>query len=359
MMAHSQQRLFANEPISYPKMPQVQFLGNKEKLLTWLFSFVPTSSLNRPLKFLDAFSGSGVVAYEAKRRNFSVTTNDILQYCWSITHSLVQNSSDTLNPEDITLLFHNTSTTNNLMQQLFTDVFFEQTETELLDQFRANVELLPLFKRSLALTVMNRALTRKVIMGHFAHLQAINYANDPIRIKRNPSIAKPIQLLFMELLPEFNQAVFDNALSHQSYNQDILELLATQNNFDVAYFDPPYCMSHSDYQAFYHLPETFCRYWTDKQFTGGTRRYFPTLPSGFDKKTTIIQSFLTLFHLSRNIPLWLISYNDRSYPSVQEFEQLLLKTKRNVTMQRNQYFNSRGGKGSVKGSHEILFIATL
>ena len=118
-------------------------------------------------------------------------------------------------------------------------------------------------------------------------------------------------------------------------------------------------MSHSDYQAFYHLLETFCRYWTNKQFTGGTKRYSPALLTGFDKKATVVQAFQTLFKLSSNIPLWLISYNDRSYPSVQEFEQLLQTTQRKITVQRYQYTNSRGGKGSVKGSHEVLFIAEL
>ena len=102
------------------------------------------------------------------------------------------------------------------MQRLFTGNFFEPEQALVLDTFRANIEQLPEAKRSLAFAVMNRALTRKIIMGHFAHLQAITYANTPIRVKRNPSIAKPIQQLFLDLLPDFNRAIFSNHISHRS-----------------------------------------------------------------------------------------------------------------------------------------------
>jgi adenine-specific DNA-methyltransferase len=355
-MNNPQNSLFPELP-TYPCLPSVQFLGNKERLLNWLFSVIPSSTHSQPLRFLDAFSGSGVVAFEAKRRDFSVTANDLLQCCWHTIHGLVQNSTDILTTEEVALLFSDTVQAGELMQKLFTDKFLKASETKLLDQFRANAELLPPLKRSLAFTIMNRALTRKVIMGHFAHLQAINYANQPARIKRNPSIAKPLQDLFLELLPEFNQAVFSNHLSHLTYNQDTLELLTLKASYDIAYFDPPYCLSHGDYQAFYHLLETFSRYWTAKTFVGGTNRYHPPLATGFDKKATVIPALQKLFELSREIPLWVISYNDRSYPSVTEFEKLLRNTSRQVTVHRFEYLNSRGGKGSVKGSSEILWVA--
>lgn len=340
-----------------PKMPSVQFLGNKERLLDWIFSYAPKSTPYKPISFLDAFSGSGIVAFEAKRRGFRVTANDLLQCCWHIARGLVENSSETLSREEVEYLFSPNPNSGNLMQRLFTGNFFQPEQALVLDTFRANIEQLSETKRSLAFAIMNRALTRKVIMGHFAHLQAIPYANTPIRVKRNPSIAKPIRQLFLDLLPDFNRAVFNSHLSHHSFNTNILDLLNDDANYDIAYFDPPYCMSHSDYQAFYHLLETFSRYWTDKEFIGGTNRYSPPLDSSFDKKTTATQAFNQLFELAQNIPLWLISYNDRSYPSVETFETLLRATGRTVSIYRYRYPNSRGGKGSVKGSHEILFVA--
>ena len=53
-------------------------------------------------------------------------------------------------------------------------------------------------------------MTRKVTMGHFAHTQALAYAADPVRIKRNRSLIRPLKEIFIELLSEYNAAVFDN-----------------------------------------------------------------------------------------------------------------------------------------------------
>lgn len=354
-VATAQHCLF--EEVAPPVMPSVQFLGNKERLLPWLFSFAPTSSLHQPLRFLDGFSGSGSVSFEAKRREFQVTSNDLLQSCWQTTAGLVENGTATLPLSIAKSLFLPTEHADDLMTRLFAGRFFVVEEARQLDHFRANVSTLPLAHRTLAMATMNRALTRKVLMGHFAHCQALTYAADPVRVRRNPSIAKPIQQLFFDLLPDFNHAVFDNGLAHQAHHGDVLELLAKDADFDVAYFDPPYCMSHSDYQSFYHLLETFSRGWTDKQFIGGTNRYSPPLATGFDKKSTAIDAFNTLFTLAAPIPLWLISYNDRSYPDIETFHTLLAETGRTVAVHRHQYQASRGGKGSVKGSHEILFVA--
>lgn len=354
-----QSLLFDEIPAVPPRFPQAQFLGNKERLLEWIFSVIPPSSPSAPLRFLDAFSGSGIVAFEAKRRNYEVVANDLLQCCWNVANGMVENGSSTLSRGEADALFLPSSKRGELMVRLFAGRFFRLDEARLLDDFRSNVELLDTGRRTFAMTVMQRALTRKVIMGHFAHCQALSYAQNPLRVRRNPSIARPVQDLFMELLPQYNDAIFDNGLRHRAYHGDVLELLKKESAFDVAYFDPPYCMSHSDYQAFYHLLETFSRYWADKEFRGGTNRYWPPLPSGFDKKSEVEKTFHILFELARAIPLWIISYNDRSYPGDALFESWLRGTGREVAVHRSRYQNGRGGKGSVKGSHEMLFVARL
>ncbi len=225
-----------------------------------------------------------------------------------------------------------------------------------MDNFRANIALLenPI-KRAMALAVINRSMTRKITMGHFAHTQALVYAGDPERIKRNRSLIRPIKEIFEEILPKYNNAVFDNKQDNQSFHCNILELLPTVENVDLAYFDPPYCDSHADYQGFYHLLETYTEYRKDKEFVNSIRRYEPQRISGFDKKREVINSFEKLFELSEEIPYWLISYNNRSYPGIEDFEQLISKY-RTVKVEAKTYKNGRGGKGSVAGSQEILFV---
>ncbi len=351
-MTKTQRALFEQIQFEHCKFPLPQYLGAKFNLLNWIARSVPENAKVA----LDAFAGSQSVAYLFKQRGLQVYSNDFLAFCHQTGKALIENKDETLSVEECEPLFHPRENAGKLMAENFAGVFFSEDEAQLLDSFRANVVTLgSVYKQALALTVMNRSLTRKVIMGHFAHTQALRYAANLARIKRNPSIAQPIKEIFFKLLPEYNRAVFDNGKENCSFNENILDLMPELKNIDVAYFDPPYTDSHADYQSFYHLTETLTRYWTNKKFVNATRRYEPQLWSGFDKRAEVEKSFARLFEIAADIPHWLISYNDRSFPSVERLAEMIGKYK-TVTLEAKPYLNSRGGKGSVAGSHEILFV---
>ena len=336
------------------QFPEPQYLGAKHTHLSWINQFIPSNVSTA----IDAFAGSQCVAFLFKQLGFKTFTNDFLNFNNQIGLALIENKKEKLTKEDLQLLFQPAQNKKDfeLIENTFTNIFFEKSETEFLDNFRANISLLnnP-FKQALAFTVINRSMTRKITMGHFGHTQALVYASDPERIKRNRSLVRPIKDIFEEILPKYNNAVFDNEHENQSFNKNILELLPTIKNIDLAYFDPPYCDSHADYQGFYHLLETYTEYWKDKEFINGIKRYEPQRFSGFDKKRDVILSFKKLFELSEEIPHWLISYNNRSYPGIEEFGKIISKY-RDVKIETKTYQNGRGGKGSVAGSQEILFV---
>ncbi len=349
--------LFADDYFQY-KFPEPQYLGAKYVLLEWIEKFIPKDCKVG----LDAFAGTQSVAFLMKQLGFKVITNDFLQFNHQIGLAFIENKKEKLTKEDLEVLFTMNESLNgnfSLMRQTFTDVFFTEEQSFFLDNFRANINSLEnSYKRALAFAVMNRSITRKILMGHFAHSQALVYANTPERVKRNPSIAKPIKELFLDLLPKYNEAVFDNEQENKSYGENILDLLPKlleTEKIDFVYFDPPYCDSHADYQSFYHLTETFTEYWKDKKFINSIKRYEPQRFSGFDKKRDIIESLHKLFESAKEIPRWLISYNNRSYPQTEEFLSIIKKYK-DVEIETKTYLNGRGGKGSVAGSHEILFV---
>lgn len=342
---------WGNTPRSAPQMPQPQYLGAKQKLLGWITRFVPLEAG----AILDGFGGSQSVAFEMKKAGFAVHTNDFLNFCHQTGLALVENSGASLDDGDLALLFAENTARGSVMRR-FEGVFFAAEECVFLDNFRANADKLSCsYKRALALSVMCRSMTRKTLMGHFAHMRAMDYAADPARVKRNPSIARPLRDLFLELLPLYNAAVFDNGAANKSYNRNILDLLPSLSGIDLAYYDPPYCRSHADYQAFYHLTETFSENWDDKQFINGTRRYHPPRHSGFDKAGEVARSFRLLFEMSDEIPHWLISYNDRSEPSPEVLAKMARRHKK-VRVEEKPYRASRGGRGSVAGSKEYLFV---
>lgn len=338
------------------KFPEPQYLGSKHIHREWIAQFIPDDVTT----VLDAFSGSQSIAYMFKQLGKKVITNDFLSFNHLIGKALIENTSDTLNEFDLELLFSNNDKPHefDLIKRLYADLFFTSEEAAFADSFRSNVHKLSTpYKQALALTIMCRSMTRKVTMGHFAHTQALNYASDPARIKRNRSLIRPLKDIFLDLLPKYNDAVFDNLKDNISYNNNILDLLPTLDNIDLVYFDPPYCNSHADYQSFYHLLETYVEYWKDKQFINGTKRYEPKRYSGYDKKSEAVSNFQLMFERANHIPTWLVSYNDRSFPDIDTMVGLI-EPFRKVKVERKTYHSSRGGKGSVAGSSEILLVCT-
>ncbi|MDR0845289.1 MAG: DNA adenine methylase, partial [Tannerella sp.] len=254
------------------QFPEPQYLGAKHSHLSWINQHIP----NGVETALDAFAGSQSVSFFFKQLGFRTITNDFLNFNNQIGKALIENKNNRLDDTDLTVLFQQSPNKSDfhLMEDIFTDVFFEREEAVFLDNFRANIPMLENeYKQALAFAVINRSMTRKITMGHFGHTQALVYANDPERIKRNRSLIRPVKELFLELLPSYNKAVFDNKKENKSININILELLPHLSGIDLVYFDPPYCDSHADYQGFYHLLETYTEYWKDKEFVNGIKRY--------------------------------------------------------------------------------------
>lgn len=338
------------------KFPRPQYLGAKYVHRGWISRFVPDEAD----RVLDAFSGSQSVAYMFKQLGKQVITNDFLNCNNLIGRALIENPGYTLDGADLDILFAENSNPEvfNLMEGLYSNLFFLPEEAAFADSFRSNVgSLNNRYKEALALAVMCRSMTRKVTMGHFAHTQALVYAANPMRVKRNRSLIRPLKEIFTELLYEYNAAVFDNARNNRSYNENILELLPNLSDIDLVYFDPPYCNSHADYQSFYHLLETYVEYWKDKRFVNGTKRYEPKKYSGFDKSSEAVSNLRLMFERADYIPTWLVSYNDRSYPDIDTMIEIIAPY-RKVRVERKVYSTGRGGKGSVAGSSEILLVCT-
>lgn len=344
-----------NEYLDYV-FPEPQYLGSKYIHRGWIAQYIPQDARVT----LDAFGGSQSIAYLFKQLGKRTVTNDFMEFNNEIGKALIENPNTKLNKDDLDILFSQNSNPQEfyLMEKLFANLFFTREEAAFVDSFRSNVDRLGNeYKKAMAFSVMCRSMTRKVTMGHFAHTQALIYAADPARIKRNRSLIRPLKDIFLDLLPEYNAAVFDNKEHNESYNENILDLLPQLQGIDLVYFDPPYCNSHADYQSFYHLLETFVVYWKDKNFVNGIRRYEPKRYSGFDKNSEAIDNLRLMFKESQHIPTWLVSYNNRSYPDINTMIDMI-KPYKNVQVEYKTYTKGRGGKGSVAGSKEVLLVCT-
>lgn len=345
--------------LTFPQyeFPQPKYLGAKYKLTDWIRNYIPDDVRCS----CDLFAGSNSVAYMFKTMGHQVITNDYLACNYHIGKALIENTNIRLTTDDLQILFSNNKYPEhfNLIETQYTNLFFTQSDAQLLDAFRSNVDKLTShYKQSLALMIMCRVLTRKITMGHFCHTRALEYAASPERIKRDPQLLRSIQDLFVQTYITYEKSIFNNGQNCLAYNHDVydmLELMSQNNKCDLIYFDPPYCGSHADYQSYYHLLETFCRYWKDKQFVNTIKRYEPKLPDYFTHKNTIIKNFDRLFSMSNFSKYWLVSYNDNSFPDVETMKSILGKYKY-INVIEKPYLNCNGGRGQKKHVKEILFF---
>ena len=191
-----QPSLFEDYKFMDIQFPKPQYLGAKYVHSDWIAKHIPENSN----VVLDAFSGSQSIGFLCKKMGKTVISNDFLLFNSKIGKALIENKNVLLTNDDIDILFSPNSDKNtyNLMETLFSNLFFIKEETIFLDAFRSNIDILKDdYKKALAFSIINRAMTRKVTMGHFAHTQALVYASNPERVKRNRSLIRPIKDIFL------------------------------------------------------------------------------------------------------------------------------------------------------------------
>ncbi len=140
------------------KYPKINYIGNKEKIASWICD-QPPSDVDT---VADVFSGGCSFAYEAKKRGYRVITNDILAINYQIALALIENNHETLNDDDVAMIFSG-SPHAGFMSQRYAEKFYFHDECQQLDLYRKNIGKLDnQYKRALAFTLMRRAMIRKM-----------------------------------------------------------------------------------------------------------------------------------------------------------------------------------------------------
>src|SRR3990172_506972 len=125
-----QQVLFENVPGAFPR---TRYQGSKAKLVDWIYEQV------RELDFhtcLDAFGGTGAVAYRLKQAGKQVNYNDLLRFNYYFGRALIENNKMRISHEEIDWLLtrHDDVTYSNFVQDNFKDIYFTDLENAWIDQ---------------------------------------------------------------------------------------------------------------------------------------------------------------------------------------------------------------------------------
>jgi DNA adenine methylase len=332
--------------------PGTRYMGSKYRVLPFIWECV------KDLKFssvLDAFAGSGCVAYMFKQRGKRVIANDFLKFSFYFSQALIENSHVILTPAERDFLVQPNPDAGTFIADTFDGLYFAHDENRFLDSLRANIEQLDnSYKKSLALAAMVRACLKRRPRGIFTFVG--DRYNDGRR-----DMQLSLREHFIENIAAFNRAVFDNKQKNQAYGLDIFDL---DIEADLVYFDPPYFTlnADNDYTRRYHFVEGLVRQWQglEIQYHTATRK-FKSYETPFSKKETAGDAFDMLFKKFKN-SIIVVSYSSNSLPDKGTLVSLLKKYKRRVQVHQVEHLYSFGNQNHKVGNNanrvnEFVFVA--
>ena len=326
--------------------PTVNYIGNKEKIVNWISSLIPTDATS----FLDVFCGGSSVGYMAKEKGLTVYANDILKINYYIALALIENNDIILDQKDVAKIFEG-KPQSGFMYQNFADLYYFPDECKDLDNIRNNIiKIRNKYKKALAFTLMRRAMIRKMPYSRFTIKweKVVELRNEELSYakygRKRHYHNQSFQFHFEDNLKDYNQAVFNNGKENKAFNLDVYKAIE-KIDADVIYLDPPYAGTMNDYFGFYGLLDAYIE-WKKVEPFG----------NNFIDKSTIIEQFDHLFSKLKKYRYWMLSYNSRSKPSKEELLTLLAKYSDDVEVHEMPYAYRVTGKEKKQKDIEYLFI---
>lgn len=312
--------------------PQLRYMGSKYRLLDWIHETLCGLHFDTAL---DAFSGSGCVAYLLKRMGKQVTTNDFLLFPHLIGTATIANQRQRLTPADIESLLRPNRRRKQFIERNFQGVFFDVEGLRFLDLLWANLdELNHPQKRALALTAAFRACVKKQPRGVFTVTGDLQRYDDGRR-----DLRLSLRDLFLESTQAFNAVVFDNTRRNASLRGDVLQVPPA--GFDLVYMDPPYVPRADDncYIKRYHFLEGLASYWTEpgtEILAATTSHKIAKRHTPFSYRRTAVEAFRAMFGHFASSTL-VLSYSSNGYPDLPTLVDLMREVKSRVTVHQRPH----------------------
>ena len=155
-------RLIANQNHINPQVtrfPSSRYMGSKHAILPFIHEVMSELDFTT---VLDACSGSGAVSYLLKTMGKSVTSNDMLSFCYHTVQACVANSTEQLSAEEVEHLLEQHPTPKDFITRTFQDLYFTGAENQWLDNLMTNIlEMTSPYKQSIAIAAIVRACLRR------------------------------------------------------------------------------------------------------------------------------------------------------------------------------------------------------
>lgn len=341
------------------RFPQTRYQGSKLKLLPWIWEHVSDLDFTT---CLDAFGGTGCVAYLLKTKQKAVTYNDVLRSNHLAGKALIENTQTILTYDEIASLItkHAERTYADFIRRTFKGIYFTDHENAWLDTVCQNIrQVEDEYKRALAYYALFQACIIKRPYNLFHRANLYMRTNDVERSFGNKTTwDRPFESHFKDFALEGTRAVFDSGIRCTSLNKDVFDLDA---NFDLVYIDTPYMNRNGvgpDYFHFYHFLEGLADYDGWERRIDWSKKHLPLKSVGrcvwLDRRM-VLGAFDSLFE-KFNQSILVISYRTDGIPTP---EQLLCALHRHGRKIKNFSHTSYKYVLSSNGaSREALIVAT-
>ena len=327
--------------------PRFRFMGSKHRLaprLAELFATLP------PGPAIDAFSGSGVVAYTLKASGREVLANDHLTFTATLAEALVANGSERLDAADVDTICSPNRDGRDFIARTFDGLYFPRADHEFLDSAWSHIDRLHGARRALALTALCLAAAQKQPRGVFT-------VTTPRYDDGRRQLRMSLQDLFREAVARCNAAVIPGAARASCADVFAIE----PGDAAIVYLDPPYAPPRDDacYVKRYHFLEGLATYWRGQEIMWETRtRKLRKRHTPFASRRTVRAALDRLFDHFRTVRSLVVSYGSNADLDANELETLLGRHRRvrRIEIPHRYAFgtHSRAGRRQVT---EYVFVA--
>jgi DNA adenine methylase/adenine-specific DNA-methyltransferase len=330
--------------------PRMRYMGSKYRLVPHLVSLFDDLA---PATALDAFSGSGVVAYALKACGMSVAASDFLAFPSVIARAAIANQRTRLTPAEIERITGPPADERDFIRRTFDGLYFTADDRAFLDSAWSHIEHLVGDKRALAIAALVLSAARKQPRGVFTFTD-LRY-DDGRR-----DLRLPLRDHFLEAAAAYNGVVFDNGRPCRAIHADVFDV--DPEGFELVYMDPPYAPPRDDncYIKRYHFLEGLAVYWRGQTILENTRtkklakRYTP-----FSYKHTVVDALRSTFSRFASSTI-VLSYSSNAVPDAETIESLLREVKGQVEVRKvdHRYHFGTHAQAERREATEYLFIGT-
>lgn len=328
--------------------PRLRYMGSKYRLVPHLaeaFTQVGGTSA------LDAFSGSGVVAYALKALGYRVTANDFLTFPSVIAKATLVNQTVRLGADDVERICGPPADDRDFIRRTFDGLYYDEADRAFLDSAWSHIDTMVGHKRALAIATLVLAAARKQPRGVFTFTERrYDDGRRDLRLSMREH--------FRERAEEYNAVVFNNRQRNRAVSMDVFDLDAA--DYDVVYLDPPYAPPRDDncYIKRYHFLEGLSVYWRGKEILEDTRtKKLKKLYTPFSYKHTVTEALRRLFKHFKDSAI-VLSYSSNAVPDAATIEALLREVKDRVEVRVIDHKYSFGTHTSAtrRSVREYVFI---